>query len=122
MSSKDTKASPPHRVCLLIRDGWGYSAETKGNAIAAARTPNTDRIAQQYHTTLLSASGTTVGLPEGEMGNSEVRTHGDARLRSQPSSRHPIDCAVSSSLARCGMRGRDCAVSGGSPHDGRGQE
>ena len=64
--------SPPHRVCLLIRDGWGYSAETNGNAISAARTPNTDRIAAQYYTTLISASGTTVGLPKGDMGNSEV--------------------------------------------------
>ena len=72
---------PPHRVCLLIRDGWGYSAETEGNAIAAARTPNTDRIAREYYSTLLSASGTTVGLPEGEMGNSEARAHSQSNMR-----------------------------------------
>ena len=71
MSSK-VSSDPPHRVILLVRDGWGYSAETKGNAVAEAKTPNTDRLASHYYTTLLSASGTTVGLPKGEMGNSEV--------------------------------------------------
>ncbi len=57
---------------LLILDGWGYSEETSGNAIAAANTPNFDRLWSQYPHTLLKASGLAVGLPEGQMGNSEV--------------------------------------------------
>jgi 2,3-bisphosphoglycerate-independent phosphoglycerate mutase len=57
---------------LLILDGWGYSEETKGNAIAAAKTPNFDKLWNEYPHTLLNASGLAVGLPEGQMGNSEV--------------------------------------------------
>jgi 2,3-bisphosphoglycerate-independent phosphoglycerate mutase len=59
-------------IMLLILDGWGYSEETSGNAIASANTPNFDRLWSQYPHTLLNASGLAVGLPEGQMGNSEV--------------------------------------------------
>lgn len=63
----------PHKpYILMILDGWGYSENTKGNAIYAANTPNFDKLWQQYPHTLLSASGLDVGLPEGQMGNSEV--------------------------------------------------
>ena len=53
-------------------DGWGYRREREGNAIALADTPTWDGLSTQYPRTLLSASGRAVGLPEGQMGNSEV--------------------------------------------------
>lgn len=56
----------------MILDGFGYNADASGNAIAAADTPNLDRIMETYPHTLLGASGMSVGLPEGQMGNSEV--------------------------------------------------
>ncbi len=59
-------------VVLLILDGWGYSPIEKGNAIMAADTPNFDRYLQDYPHTLIAASGREVGLPPGQMGNSEV--------------------------------------------------
>ena len=57
---------------LLIFDGWGYSTEKIGNAIAQAKTPTWDRLWHDYPHTLISGSGTDVGLPTGQMGNSEV--------------------------------------------------
>lgn len=59
-------------VALIIMDGYGYTKETKGNAINAAKTPNLDRISKEYPNTLIKASGLDVGLPPGQMGNSEV--------------------------------------------------
>ena len=59
-------------VVLTILDGWGYRAETKGNAIALARKPNYDRLLREYPNTLIRASEHFVGLPDGQMGNSEV--------------------------------------------------
>mgnify|MGYP001224391603 CR=1 FL=1 len=60
------------KVILVIRDGWGYRAEKKDNAIANALTPNTDLLMKNYPNTLLNASGEAVGLPKGFQGNSEV--------------------------------------------------
>ena len=60
------------RVLLAVLDGWGYSPVYEGNAIANASTPTMDRLWQDYPHTLLQASGEAVGLPWGEMGNSEV--------------------------------------------------
>lgn len=57
---------------LIVLDGFGYSEDPDGNAIAAARTPNWDRYWQNAPHTLISGSGTDVGLPAGQMGNSEV--------------------------------------------------
>jgi 2,3-bisphosphoglycerate-independent phosphoglycerate mutase len=57
---------------LAILDGWGYSAETHGNAIAAADLPHWRRLLATYPHALLEASGEEVGLPKGVMGNSEV--------------------------------------------------
>ena len=57
---------------LVVLDGWGHSEEPRHNAIHAARTPNWDRWWRTAPRTLLSASGTDVGLPAGQMGNSEV--------------------------------------------------
>ena len=53
-------------------DGFGYRKETRGNAVAAAGTPNLDRLTAKYPHTLIEASGRAVGLPAGQMGNSEV--------------------------------------------------
>ena len=57
---------------LIIMDGFGLRRETAGNAIAAANTPRLDQFFQEYAHTELSASGLDVGLPAGQMGNSEV--------------------------------------------------
>jgi 2,3-bisphosphoglycerate-independent phosphoglycerate mutase len=59
-------------VVLVVLDGWGYRAEREGNAIALANTPTWDALVNRYPRTLLDASGLAVGLPEGQMGNSEV--------------------------------------------------
>jgi len=59
-------------VMLAILDGYGISEETKGNAIYNANTPNLDYLMAKYPNTLLGASGEDVGLPDGQMGNSEV--------------------------------------------------
>ena len=53
-------------------DGFGYRKDARGNAIAAAGTPNLDRLMKKYPHTLIEASGRAVGLPAGQMGNSEV--------------------------------------------------
>jgi 2,3-bisphosphoglycerate-independent phosphoglycerate mutase len=65
-----TKKQGP--LALVIIDGWGYSPEREGNAIALADTPFYDEILERYPHTLLEASGKRVGLPAGIMGNSEV--------------------------------------------------
>ena len=65
---KSGKAS----VVLLVLDGWGYRAEREGNAIALASTPTWDALMARHPHTLLEALGLAVGLPCGQMGNSEV--------------------------------------------------
>ncbi len=62
----------PKPLVLVILDGWGYSPKTEANAIALARKPTYDRLLRQYPNTLIHTSGKYVGLPEGQMGNSEV--------------------------------------------------
>ena len=62
----------PKPVVLLILDGFGYSKEQENNAIAMANTPCWDRMQKDYPMTLLDCSGEVVGLPDGQMGNSEV--------------------------------------------------
>ncbi|MFW6414992.1 MAG: 2,3-bisphosphoglycerate-independent phosphoglycerate mutase [Thermodesulfobacteriota bacterium] len=57
---------------LLILDGWGYSEQSEGNAVSHAKTPNLDNLLKQYPSSLLECAGESVGLPEGQMGNSEV--------------------------------------------------
>ena len=59
-------------VVLTIMDGFGFNPETHGNAIKAANTPNLDGIFENCPTTRIGASGLDVGLPDGQMGNSEV--------------------------------------------------
>jgi len=62
----------PKPILLTVLDGWGYRAETRGNAIALARKPAYDALLKNFPNTLVHTSGPAVGLPEGQMGNSEV--------------------------------------------------
>jgi 2,3-bisphosphoglycerate-independent phosphoglycerate mutase len=59
-------------VILVILDGWGINPRKEGNAIAQASTPNIDRLNRDFPASSLSMSGVDVGLPDGQMGNSEV--------------------------------------------------
>src|SRR6202041_1178157 len=59
-------------LILTILDGWGFSPAIAGNAIAAARKPVYDMLLRDFPNTLVHTSGPYVGLPEGQMGNSEV--------------------------------------------------
>lgn len=63
---------PKHPLVLTILDGWGYRAETANNAIALARKPTYDKLLKEFPNTLIQASDHFVGLPDGQMGNSEV--------------------------------------------------
>ena len=59
-------------VMLMILDGFGINPNEKGNAVAIANTPNIDKLKKTWPTTIIHTSGLDVGLPEGQMGNSEV--------------------------------------------------
>ncbi|MFA6888117.1 MAG: 2,3-bisphosphoglycerate-independent phosphoglycerate mutase [Candidatus Woesearchaeota archaeon] len=73
-------------VVLIVRDGWGYSLDKTGNAIAHAHIPNDMYYRKHYPTTLLDCSGNAVGLPKGTQGGSEVGhlTMGAGRIVWQP--------------------------------------
>ncbi len=62
----------PKPVVLTILDGWGYRPQVEDNAIALARKPTYDELLRKFPNTLVHTSGPYVGLPEGQMGNSEV--------------------------------------------------
>ncbi|MBV9329937.1 MAG: phosphoglycerate mutase (2,3-diphosphoglycerate-independent), partial [Alphaproteobacteria bacterium] len=83
----------PRPAVLCILDGWGWRSETADNAIACARTPNYETLLKGPHA-LLSTSGRAVGLPAGQMGNSEVghMTIGSGRVVAQDLPR--IDDAI----------------------------
>lgn len=66
------REEPISPVVLVILDGWGYRESTKANAISAANTPVMDSLWTVYPHTLINTSGKAVGLPNGQMGNSEV--------------------------------------------------
>ncbi|MDU1855274.1 MAG: 2,3-bisphosphoglycerate-independent phosphoglycerate mutase, partial [Clostridium baratii] len=59
-------------VMLMILDGFGIAEASEGNAVSLAKKPNFDRLVKEYPHSMLQASGMAVGLPEGQMGNSEV--------------------------------------------------
>ncbi len=59
-------------LVLVILDGWGLTEKEEGNAIALAKKPNMDSLFKNYPSTVLKSSGEDVGLPDGQMGNSEV--------------------------------------------------
>jgi len=68
MTSKNLK----NPVVLMILDGWGFNPSCDNNAVCLAKTPNLDLLFEQYPHSLIGASGPDVGLPAGQMGNSEV--------------------------------------------------
>ena len=67
-----TASKRPRPFVLIVMDGWGINPRKEGNAIALARTPNIDRLVREWPHTAVKTSGAAVGLPEGQMGNSEV--------------------------------------------------
>src|SRR5882672_8856073 len=69
---QNTKDARPRPAVLCVLDGWGWRPDAKDNAIAAARIPNFDRMLRECPHALLATSGRAVGLPDGQMGNSEV--------------------------------------------------
>ena len=87
ISSKniDRLSAPQSPVVLAILDGWGYREDTTDNAIKSASTPIIDSLWHAYPNTLINASGSYVGLPDGQMGNSEVGhlTIGSGRIIQQ---------------------------------------
>src|SRR4051812_46744476 len=64
--------APPRPLVLMILDGLGERAETDANAVRLAKTPHLDALCKQYPHTVIGTSGPDVGLPPGQMGNSEV--------------------------------------------------
>src|SRR5215470_5176879 len=64
--------TPPKPLVLIILDGWGYAPPSDANAISLARKPNYDELLAEFPNTLIHTSGRYVGLPAGQMGNSEV--------------------------------------------------
>lgn len=85
-----------HPLVLIILDGWGYREATEANAIAAAHKPTWSKLWNNYPHTLISGSGRCVGLPDGQMGNSEVGhlNMGAGRIVHQDLTR--IDAAIES--------------------------
>ena len=69
--TSDRRAAP-RPVVLCVLDGWGYREDTRDNAIVPANTPIFDRMMRQYPHAFIDTCGTDVGLPQGQMGNSEV--------------------------------------------------
>jgi 2,3-bisphosphoglycerate-independent phosphoglycerate mutase len=91
----------PKPVLLLILDGWGHRVETEHNAIALATLPNWDHLCATYPRNLVQTHGLNVGLPDGQMGNSEVghMNIGSGRIVYQDLTR--VDAAIEDgSLAR----------------------
>ena len=94
MPSAASSSSRPRPAVLCILDGWGWRPETADNAIAAAKTPNYARMLSDSPHAVLATSGRAVGLPAGQMGNSEVghMNIGSGRIVAQDLPR--IDVAI----------------------------
>ncbi len=71
-AERHSASNMPKPLILTILDGWGFSPATEGNAIAAARKPVYDSLIRDFPNTLVHTAGPYVGLPDGQMGNSEV--------------------------------------------------
>ena len=89
MKNKEKETKEKNKAMLVILDGWGIGKEYEGNAIYLANTPNIDLIKEKFPGGVLHASGEYVGLPKGQMGNSEVGhlTIGSGRVIYQDFSR-----------------------------------
>ena len=72
MSAEPTGSLPVRCAALIVLDGWGLAPDGPGNAVSLASTPVFDSLWERYPTTTLTACGLAVGLPDGQMGNSEV--------------------------------------------------
>jgi 2,3-bisphosphoglycerate-independent phosphoglycerate mutase len=72
MSDRAAASLPVSSVCLVVLDGWGLAEPGPGNAVSLASTPVFDELWRDFPHTTLTACGRAVGLPEGQMGNSEV--------------------------------------------------
>ena len=94
-------------VTLVVLDGWGLAAAGPGNAVELAETPVFDRLWETFPHTTLAASGPAVGLPEGQMGNSEVGhlTIGSGRVLFQDLMRVNVAVADGSIFANAALRG-----------------
>src|SRR5579871_3519814 len=68
----DSSSRRPRPIVLCVLDGWGERAERDDNAIRLAKTPNWTALTERFPHSLLATSGGAVGLPDGQMGNSEV--------------------------------------------------
>src|SRR6476469_1223801 len=101
------KPDVPRPIVLVILDGFGERAEAADNAVRLAKTPNLDRLYANYPHTLIGTSGPDVGLPVGQMGNSEVghMNFGAGRIAMMDISR--IDVAVAE-----GALGKNPAIRG----------
>ena len=98
MTPMSNKSSRPKPVLLVILDGWGHSEHIQHNAIALAHTPTFDYLMAHYPHTLLQASGEAVGLPAGQMGNSEVGHWHIGAGRKVPQDLTRIDQAIDTGL------------------------
>ena len=109
-----------HKLMLVILDGFGHREDAADNAIAAARTPNWDGLLARCPHTLISGSGVDVGLPEGQMGNSEVghMVIGAGRVVHQDLARinQAMACGELKSNARLGALIARLRQSGGALH------
>ena len=72
MHRKESRTMERKPVMLMILDGFGINENEDANAVKQANTPNIDKLMKKYQTTEIYTSGLKVGLPEGQMGNSEV--------------------------------------------------
>ena len=113
MQSKVMQSKPPKPVVLLILDGWGYREDPTDNALALADLPNWRRLWAERPCTLIHTEGRHVGLPDGQMGNSEVghMNLGAGRIVYQDLTR--IDAAIEDGgfFANAELRAA-CAASG----------
>src|SRR5947208_619823 len=100
MTATPASAARPRPLVLCILDGFGERAERDANAIRLAKTPHLDALAAAYPHTLIGTSGPDVGLPKGQMGNSEVGhlNFGAGRIALMDISR--IDVAVAEDTLR----------------------
>ena len=92
--------APSQAACLVVLDGWGLARPGPGNAISLARTPVMDGLWRRCPHSALSASGRDVGLPDGQMGNSEVGHLTLGAGAAIPQTLTRIDDAVASGRAR----------------------